>query len=291
MEENNLKIMLPGEVLASLKKVSARLRSLKAPDFVDSSLFEPSVSLLTRKRKLLRPTLVLIGAYAIGERTDKFVDLAVAAELLHTASLIHDDIIDRDTERRGSIAVHARYGNRVAIVAGDALISKAVGMAAAYGERVLKSITDASMEMCAGEALDYMYQKRRVVPSLREYTRIASLKSASLIGASYNAAAVYSSRKDSGVMYLAGKDLGIAFQIRDDIADFITSMKSGDKRVLIPNAVTSVQKNYEIGSYSAIMKTMQMNNQYIDKAVRRLSGGRAGKVFGEYAGLIRVGVV
>ena len=286
--DDNKKIRLPGGVTESLCEVSKRLSSFNASDFIDITLSAPSIALLGRKSKLLRPTLVLIGAHVVGADPRKFVELAVSAELLHTASLIHDDIIDDDTERRGSFSVQAKYGNNMAILAGDALISKAVSISAKYGERMLKSISQASMEMCAGEALDYYYQRRRSVPNLKEYTRLVSLKSASLIGACTSAAAVCNTHKDSDVMHLAGKDLGMAFQIRDDIFDFINASNNRSVGKFIPNIVTSLEKDYGIGRYSALMKAVQVNNDYVKKAMRRMNKSKSGKILSDYAELIRV---
>ncbi|MHB1830768.1 MAG: polyprenyl synthetase family protein [Candidatus Micrarchaeaceae archaeon] len=286
--EDNRKIQLPGSVTESLCKVSERLSSFKTSDFVDRALSGPSVALLGRKSKLFRPTLVLMGAYVIDRNPHKFIDLAVSAELIHTASLIHDDIIDGDTERRGSFSVQAKYGSHMAILAGDALTSMAISISAKYGERMLKSMSQASMDMCAGEALDYYYQKRRLVPSLEDYARMASLKSASLIGACANAAAVCNSHKSSDAMYLAGKDLGMAFQIRDDIFDFINASNDRGVGKFIPNIVASLEKDYRIGRYSALMKAVQMNNDYVERAERRMAKSMPGKIFSSYAELIKV---
>ncbi len=286
--EGNRRMRLPGSVIESLCEVSERLSSFRSSDFVDTALSGPSVALLGRKSKLFRPTLVLMGTYAIGRDPHRFVDLAVSAELIHTASLIHDDIIDGDTRRRGSFSVQARYGEHMAILAGDALTSLAVSISAKYGERMLKSISRASMDMCAGEALDYYYQKRRLIPNLKDYTRMASLKSASLIGSCANAAAVCSSHRNYEAMYLAGKDLGMAFQIRDDIFDFINASNGRGAGKFIPNVVASLEKDYRVGRYSALMKAVQMNNDYVERAERRMARSMPGKIFSSYAELIKV---
>jgi len=285
-KSDSASIKLPDEVMDDLRKVSLKLSSFQKSDFVDRSLFEPSVALLSRRSKLMRPALVLVGAYAVGEDPDDFIDLAVASELLHTASLIHDDIIDRDTVRRGSFAVHEKYGEHVAILAGDALIAKAVSMAAGYGPEVLKSITQASMDACAGETIDYNYQKNGKVPGMKEYMKIAGLKSASLIGACCGAGAVYGSDSSSKDIYMSGRDLGIAFQVRDDIMDFIGALRG--RKQPASNVVLSLQKDYKIGSHQAVMRAVKINNDYVDMSRKRMKGSKYDMLLRGYAELIRV---
>ncbi len=285
---NAHKIFMANDIRCNLKTVSKRLSSLKVSEFVTRKLFDPSVHLLNRKSKLLRPALVLMGASAIGENPSDFIDLAVAAELMHTSSLIHDDIVDGDKVRRGVQSVHVKYGTAVALLAGDALISKAVSLSAQYGKYVLMSMTKASMDMCAGEVLDYKYQDTGSAPDLDEYLRVSFLKSASLIGACWSAAAVYKRSKRAEDFYESGTDIGIAFQIRDDILDFIIAEEKHSNRGLIPNIVTSLEKEYRIGKYSALIKAIKLNNQYVKKAEERISGTRAYKMLNDYAELVKV---
>src|SRR5271157_2973113 len=106
MDINYSSINLPSPVKIALGGVTKKLASFRTSDFVNQELFNPSVHLLKKKGKLLRPTLVLLGAHMLDEKPGKYVDLALAAELVHISSLIHDDIIDRDRSRRGIKAVH-----------------------------------------------------------------------------------------------------------------------------------------------------------------------------------------
>ncbi len=288
MESGNSYVGLPKHVTDALVQVSSRLRSFKISDFVNTQLFAPSTYLLKRNGKLLRPALVLMGAHVVGKRPSDFVDLAVAAELLHTSSLIHDDIIDDDMARRGTKSVHSKYGSKPAILAGDALISKAVSLSARYGEDVLMSITKSSMDMCAGEMLDYSYQDSNSAPGLDEYINVSFLKSASLIAACWSAGAVYSNSKIAEKVHRSGVDIGIAFQIRDDILDFIRADKKHSRSGLVPNAVTSLQKEYDIDKSSAIIRAVELNNRYIDMAEEKVKGTKAYEVLGNYSALIRV---
>lgn len=281
-------ISFPKPVRNGLRRVYAKLASFKTSDFVNERLFAPSTYLLNRNGKLMRPTLVLIGAYVLGSNPIDFVDLAVASELLHTSSLIHDDMIDDDMVRRGSASVHVKYGGKVALLAGDALISKAVSLTAQYGERVLKSMTNASMDMCAGEVVDYEFQNKKYVPSLEQYLEVAFLKSASLIGACLNSAAVYGKYVSAKKLYESGTDLGMAFQIRDDIFDFASDNGKGRGGVVGPNVITSIQKEWKMDRTSAIAKAIELNNYYIEKSKARMKGMNNADLLSKYAEFIRV---
>ena len=282
------KASLPSDIRRGLRRVSLKLKSFKASDFVNDDLFRPSVHLLNRDSKMLRPALVLMGAKVAGRKTSDFVDLAAAAELMHTSSLIHDDMIDGDTTRRGVSAVHVKYGEAIALLAGDALLSKAISIASKYGKHTLKSMTKASMDMCAGEILDYAYQKSGRIPGPEEYIRIASLKSASLIGVCWSAAAIHSNNRISSKLYASGIDLGMAFQIRDDVMDFIGEAKSGNRKSVAPNIVASMQRGHGLGKDDALLKSVQLNNKYIDRAEARLRHSSAYEIFSDYAELIRI---
>src|SRR5271154_1219981 len=117
---------LPKEVKQALALTTRRLGSFRNSDFLTADLFAPSTYLLRMGGKMLRPSLLFLGAKAINERCSDYVDLAAAIELLHVSSLIHDDIIDNGKLRRGIKAVNAKYGNEAALLAGNALISKAI---------------------------------------------------------------------------------------------------------------------------------------------------------------------
>ena len=124
----------------NLVKVITRLSSFDRGDFSDKRMLGPATHLLKSPGKLLRPAMVFLGAGMVGEEYEQFIDLAAGAEILHTASLVHDDIIDKDARRRGIAAVHSKYGNETAILAGDALIAKGVMLISKYGVDVTSAM-------------------------------------------------------------------------------------------------------------------------------------------------------
>ncbi|MDE1859569.1 MAG: polyprenyl synthetase family protein, partial [Candidatus Micrarchaeota archaeon] len=247
-------VEFPSDVRKALNEVNSRLVSFKTSEFVHDDLFDPSVHLFKRRGKMIRPALILLVAHLLKRNPSDYVDLAVAAELIHTSSLIHDDMIDGDAVRRGIPSVHKKYGSEAALLAGDALIAKAISMSSRYGKRVLDSIARSSLDMCAGELLDYNFQKKMAVPNIKQYTDIARLKSASLIASCSNAVALHIGDSNADDLYRFGNNIGIAFQIRDDVADYLEWMKSHRKGVLTPNIVSSIESESNVGTYSAVLK-------------------------------------
>ncbi len=282
---------LPARVESSLAAVTNRISSITEKDFGEHVLFHPSVHILKRRGKYLRPALVLLGAHAIGEDPARFVDLAIAAELFHVSSLIHDDIIDGDKTRRGVKAVHVKYGTESAILAGDALIAKAIGMSADYGKDVLRSMSKAAMDMCAGEALDSHYQKRGKVPTVSEYTRLAKLKSASLISTCCSIAAIYHEDKSAKNLGVFGENMGIAFQMRDDILDYgsETGVFGRGKKVRFhPNIVSSILNDAGISGSDAVSRAKALNNDIINTAVSAIKDRKTFAMLSSMAEKIRV---
>ncbi len=280
--------ILPAPVKKSLNRVSRKLSSFGVKDFVNEELHGPSTHLFKKRGKLVRPILVLMGAHFIGCDTDRYVDLALASELMHVSSLIHDDIIDNDGERRGMPTVHSKYGDKAAILGGDALIAEAVMIASAYGGRIMEKMAKASMDMCAGELLDYGFQKSGKVPGVEECLDIAGLKSASLIASCCSIAAVHRNRKQAGNMYRFGKALGMAFQIRDDIMDYITWSKGRKRNALVPNIVSSLEAENGDRRMQSVLDAVELNGRYVTKAISELDDVPEAELLKGYARLIQV---
>lgn len=275
-----------------LRATAARIGALGPSDFVDRGLYGPSVHLLSRRGKLVRPTLVFLGAAALREDPKEYVDLAAAIELLHTSSLIHDDIIDRDRTRRNTSSVHAKYGNDAAILAGDALISKAIRMSSRYGPEVVSAIAGSAMEMCAGEMQDAACQRSGAAPSLGRYIRIASLKSASLMGVASGIVAVHRGRAIAGRMRAFGTAAGIAFQIRDDVLEVVGRKDGGEAspggaRSSRMNIVLALERRRSMGREKALRMAIALNNNYLERALGEIRGGEA-SVLESCAGFMRL---
>lgn len=293
MPLGKMSMPLPEAVERSLGLVVSRMKAYGVRDFVNSDLAKPSTYLLKYPGKLLRPALVFLGALQIQARNNpgnlkRFVGLAASIELLHTSSLLHDDMVDKDSLRRGTETVHAKYGNERALLAGDALISKAIQESCPYGVDVIKTISKSAMDMCAGEILDYSYQERRKVPNLREYLRMAELKSASLIGTSTSIAAVHNGDKGAQRLYGLGKNLGMAFQIRDDVLDFMgLDGRRAEGKAVRSNIISTLRASYGINSWQAVHKAVALNNAFVEKAFGGMAKGGM-PLFRAYANAIRL---
>ncbi len=279
-------IEVDGKIKKSLKAVSKRLGSFGISEFGSRELFEPSTYLLRSPGKMLRPALVFLGADYIGVRDlGGYVGLAAAIELLHTSSLVHDDIVDKDVERRGMESTHLRYGVEAAMLSGDALISKAVYEANRYGKEVVDSISEAAMKMCAGELMDYSCQRDSVVPDLEGYLRIAELKSSTLIGVAAGVAALHRSDRRTNGLFRIGRLLGTAFQVRDDVIDFLGAEgKNGKERFgNRPNVIRCMIEHEGRSVDGAVGKAVELNRTYVRKAINGLGKGSNAALFRKYA--------
>ncbi len=278
------KSKLPDRIRMQVEKTAVRLKSFSKRDFIERELDEPSRYLLVTPGKLLRPTLVFLGAEYIGSRNlGKYVGLASSIELLHVSSLIHDDIIDKDIKRRGKKAVHAKFGAEKAILAGDALISKAIQEATPYGSKVVDAIAKAAMKMCAGEVLDYKYQSYGDQPSISNYLKVARLKSTELIGTAAAIPALHASNRSAGELYRFGIEIGVAFQIRDDIQDFGST--KGGRRL---NVVRCIMKEKNCSKEKSIDYAASLNRNYVKSAIGKLKNNDKASLLRDYAGMIGV---
>jgi geranylgeranyl pyrophosphate synthase len=277
---------LPKDIRKCLDKTLLKITSFKQADFLTKELYLPSTHLLNKNGKLLRPALFFLSAKAIGENGLKFINLATAIELIHVSSLIHDDIIDNEKYRRGKETVNYKYGDSIALLAGNALISKAIDLSTQYGKEVMYAVSEAALKMCAGELMDYKSQKNRKILSIKDYTKIAELKTASLIGTACNIIAVYKNSSSKSALYNYGVNMGLAFQIRDDINDFVDLPKQQAKQT--NNIVVSIKNGGKISSEDALRVAANLNHKYISNATKVIEGTRIAASLSKYADMIKV---
>ncbi len=178
--------------------------------------------LLRQKGKQLRPMLVLLAAKACGGITESTYRGAALVELLHTATLVHDDVVDDASERRSMFSINALWKNKVAVLLGDFLLSRGLLMALEYGEYdLLHIVSDAVRRMSEGELLQ-IEKARKLDIDEGTYFRIISDKTASLISACtrIGASSTGADEATQSRMHAFGEKLGMAFQIRDDLFDY-----------------------------------------------------------------------
>ncbi len=190
------------------------------------SLSEKIGYALLSRGKRLRPLLVILSAESVGGNAESVVSLAVALELLHTATLVHDDILDQDSLRRGLPTLHKRWSVNDAILVGDALISLAINLTADYGREIIKITSETGLALCDGEYIDV--SETSIKMSQSEYLKKIGKKSASLFKASAQCGAIAGGGSGREVECLAdfGENYGIAYQLSDDVSD-TTSVGNG----------------------------------------------------------------
>lgn len=174
------------------------------------------------KGKQLRPIFVFLSAKLHGE-TNEFSQLAACSvELLHTATLVHDDVVDESYERRGTFSINALWRNKLAVLVGDYILAKGLQLQLEHKKyNFLHLISRAVQDMAEGEILQ-MKKSRKLDITDETYFEIIRKKTASLIATSMaiGAASVTDNEDVVEKMYRIGQDVGIAFQIKDDIFDY-----------------------------------------------------------------------
>jgi octaprenyl-diphosphate synthase len=186
------------------------------------SLFFTSFKNALKNGKRLRPIILLLAFESAGGEKGDPLPAAVAVELTHMQSLIHDDIIDRDLLRRGETAFHALYDHEVALLSADFVYSIILDIVARYEDhQVARILAHAASRMCEGELEEFIAFKHGKTISAEEYINISSKKTASLFEASATIGAVLAEGQSDEVSALSdyARLLGIAYQIQDDIAD------------------------------------------------------------------------
>ena len=185
--------------------------------------------LLNRQGKMMRPMLVLLAAKFVGEVNERVLHAAVSLEMLHTASLVHDDVVDESDRRRGQKSVNALLDNKAAVLVGDFLLSKALYHAAATGSnRVVTWVSELGQTLADGELLQLANLDNSDI-SEENYFEVISKKTASLFATCAKAGALLAGGGEEVVSELEdfGQKVGICFQMRDDLLDFDNQHDTG----------------------------------------------------------------
>jgi octaprenyl-diphosphate synthase len=177
--------------------------------------------IIKKKGKQIRPMFIFLTAKMLGEVNDKTYDAAILAELLHTATLVHDDVVDDANERRGFFSVNALWKNKIAVLVGDYMLSKVLLLSIEKQNiRLLETVARAVREMSEGELLQ-IEKARKMDITEDVYFEVIRQKTASLIATCCEAGAISVDRPDmEEKMRQFGELTGLAFQIKDDIFDY-----------------------------------------------------------------------
>lgn len=200
------------------------------------SLYEPLKYVLSGGGKRIRPLLVLLSCEAVGGTVKQAVNAAVAIEILHNFTLVHDDIMDNAASRRGRATVHTKWDNNIAILVGDELV------ALAYREllktkspsiaRVADIFTEGVVEVCEGQAYDKEFELRKNV-NLSDYLLMIGKKTGKMVSVASEMGAFIGGGTEAEIRALKsyGTYIGRAFQIQDDLLDIIADEKEFGKTI------------------------------------------------------------
>ncbi len=177
------------------------------------------------KGKRLRPALVLLAGKCVGEIGPQHIDLAVVVEMVHTATLVHDDIIDEASMRRHVESVNSKWGREISILFGDYLFSRGFTILAALDSQVATLLLSQTVNIMSEGELIQLQRRYDIGLSESDYFDIIERKTASLCAASCRLGAVFAgaNRKVADMLYNYGLKIGIAFQIVDDCLDVMGS--------------------------------------------------------------------
>ena len=225
-----------------------------------SSFYEP-LRYATKDGKRIRPLILMLAGESVGIPGGKTDLAAVAVELLHTESIIHDDIIDNQIQRRNKDSFHLRYGNDTALLTADFVFGIILEIASRYNDpRIAKELSLAALKMCEGQQKELNINSRRI--QWIEYLTVISQKTAALFQTSSKLGAIIGGGNESEINALAnyGLNLGIAYQIHDDILDW-----EQDDKFLESTQDKRIQENIV-----SLKKLREHSTLYTENAKRQL---------------------
>ncbi|TQD40445.1 polyprenyl synthetase family protein [Haloflavibacter putidus] len=200
------------------------------------NLYEPISYILNIGGKRLRPVMVLMAAEVFGTSHKKALDAALAIEVFHNFSLMHDDIMDAAPIRRGKESVHEKWNINTAILSGDAMLINAYQLFENYQGATFRELatlfTKTAIKVCEGQQYDVDFETIEKV-SLEEYIKMIRCKTAVLVGAALEMGAIIAGAQEDAkkIIYDYGVNLGIAFQLQDDYLDAFGDPESFGKQV------------------------------------------------------------
>jgi geranylgeranyl diphosphate synthase type II len=211
-------------------------RSYYSEEQYPHTLFDPLNYIMDGSGKRIRPLMLILSCEAFGGTIDDALSAAIAIEILHNFTLVHDDIMDNANTRRGKETIHKRWSVNTAILVGDELIGLSyrslLNTKSKRIDEVVKAFTNGVIEVCEGQALDYEYETAEYV-GLPEYMKMINKKTAELIRISAVMGALIAGANEEQLKIISAysENLGIAFQIQDDLLDVIANEKQFGKKI------------------------------------------------------------
>ncbi len=221
--------------------------------------------LLKARGKQMRPVIVLYSAALFGELTQSTYRAASLIELLHTATLVHDDVVDDSSHRRGRFSINALWRNKIAVLAGDYLLSRGMLLALkAKDYPILEIVSEAVKEMSEGELLQ-MEKARKLDIDEEVYYDVIRKKTASLLASCFAAGAASVCTDEEAIqrMWQIGEYAGMAFQIKDDLFDFQKNNQTGK-----PSGIDIKEKKMTLPLIFALSKASYLEKRKIINIVK-----------------------
>ena len=218
------------EIIRAFESALEQMQTPAEPEL----LYAPIIYSMSGGGKRLRPVLLLITVDAFGGNVDKAMPAALAVEVFHNFTLLHDDIMDNADMRRGKPSVFAKWGENVAILSGDAMLITAYKMLAALEAerlpRVMHIFNDMALEVCEGQQYDMDFESMERV-SVEDYILMIERKTSALLSGSAMIGATLAGASDDDIkkLYRFATELGLAFQLQDDMLDSFGDDSLGKK--------------------------------------------------------------
>ena len=215
--------------------IETAINNIALPDS-PKDLYEPVRYIMSLGGKRIRPVLTLLSCELFGGDASKAVQPAIALEVFHNFTLVHDDIMDNAAIRRGKPTVHTRWDNNTAILSGDVMLVLAYELLSQVPSHILpqalKLFNDSSKWVCEGQQMDMDFEKQQTV-SIDAYIEMIGLKTAALLAASLQMGALIAETSAENIALIKkfGHNIGIAFQIQDDLLDSFGSEADFGKRI------------------------------------------------------------
>ena len=225
------------------------------------SRFHDPLAYATEGGKRVRPVVLMLSAEALGRKDDSVLGAAVAVELLHTESIIHDDVIDDETARRAKIPFHIKYGISASLLSADFVFAMILSIAARYDDRrIAEEVSSAALAMSEGEYSELTIDPEIYRLSWDEYIRIIEDKTAALFETSAKLGALIAGGTEKEVDAFAnyGRSIGIAYQLKDDLLDW----RSKDK---VAAGLLKIHSESEV-----VGKMAALAQNYAEEAKRQL---------------------
>src|SRR5690554_3972946 len=244
-----------------------KIQQIKLPAS-PKNLYDPLRYFLTLGGKRTRPSLTMLACSLFGEPGIKALDAALAIELFHNFTLIHDDIMDKAPLRRGKQTIHEKWNRDIAILSGDVLFTEAFSCLAKNEANILPALmavfTKTSREVCEGQQMDMDFELASSV-TIAEYIEMIRLKTSVLLGGALKMGAIVAeveNQQDIQNIYDFGVHIGIAFQLHDDILDVYADPSKFGKQVggdILANKKTFLLlKAYELADVSTRLQIDQL---------------------------------